>query len=333
MAFSPILVAAEIDCWRDYSKMEFRHLLAMNEDELSTVDPLVMNLLVAKEIDGLKTLDIARYQATVNGWVEDFRTRCLPYWETFFHEAPGDFRNDIRNFRLGMVCQYIDLELGISYRPDQRDITSIHYTEPSDLFLNGIIDTGFGTCGNMSALHVAFGWRMGWPVSLACVGTHFVCRYEDEEIAYNVETTNTGKGGWSCRTDEEFLADVAVPKSALRCGSDLRALSKRELLGIFVALRARHICDVGKATEDEGRMIESESDLLLSRYLFPRRQDTYKFQMAISAIRGETLFDEHETGHPVTFAEFLEGTYRGRQRPSAHCADTSSTQTVSTTSR
>ena len=42
MAFSPIPVAAEIDCWRDYSKMEFRHLLAMTENELSTVDPLVL---------------------------------------------------------------------------------------------------------------------------------------------------------------------------------------------------------------------------------------------------------------------------------------------------
>jgi hypothetical protein len=137
---------------------------------------------------------------------------------------------------------------------------------------------------------------------------------------------------WSCRTDEEFLADVAIPKSALRCGSDLRALSKRELLGIFVALRARHICDVGKATEDEGRMIESESDLLLSRYLFPRRQDTYKFQMAISAMRGETLFDEHETGHPVTFADFLEGMYRDRHGPTQENTNAFKTHTVSTTS-
>ncbi len=228
-----------------------------------------------------------------------------------------------------MVCQYIDLELGISYRPDQRDVTSIHYTDPSDLFLNGIIDTGLGTCGNMSALHVAFGGRMGWPVSLACVGTHFVCRYDDGEIAWNVETTDTGKGGWSCRTDEQYQTDVDIPISALRCGSDLRALSRRELLGVFVALRARHICDIGKSTQDEGKMLKSESDWLLSRYLFPLRQDTYRFQMAISAMRGETLFDTEETGHPVTFADFLEGTYRGRQSPQQQNTDASLTQTVS----
>ena len=307
--------AATIDWSRDYSRIELRHLLAMTENELAAVDPLAMNLVVAKGIECLADLEIAEYQATVNAWTEDFRTRCLPHWEQFFHEAPDDFRNDLRYFRLGMVCQYLDLEVGISYHPEQRHLKKILYTNPSDLFLNGVIDTKYGTCGNMSALHVAIGLRMGWPVSLACVNSHYVCRFDDGEIAYNVESTDTGRGGWSCRTDADFLADVHVPERAIPVGSDLRALSPREVLGIFVASRARHTQDIGKHNCDESKMLESESDWLLSRYLFPVQRKTYTNQLAISAMRGETLFGRTEIGHPVSFAIFLRQMFSSGGKP------------------
>ncbi|MEQ9411709.1 MAG: hypothetical protein RIK87_28600 [Fuerstiella sp.] len=302
------------DWTRDYSSLETRHLVAMTEPELASVDPLATNLIVAKDIPSLADLDVAHYQAILNSWTDDFRNRCLPYWEQFFHETPEDFENDIRYFRLGMVCQYLDLEVGISYHPEQRDATSILYTDPSDLFLNGVIDTKFGTCGNMAALHVAIGWRMGWPVSLACVNSHFVCRYDDGKVAYNVESTDTGRGGWSCRTDGQYRADIDIPEQAIRSGSDLRALSARELLGAFVGLRARHTQDVGKHNRDASQMLQSESDWLLSRYLFPNQRITYKNQLAISAMRGETLFKQTEIGHPVSFAAFLQQMY-SRPRP------------------
>lgn len=110
------------DWTRDYSNLETRHLVAMTEAELATVDPLAINLVVAKGIDSLADLDVAHYQAIVNSWANDFKNRCLPYWEQFYHEAPEDFRNDLRFFRLGMICQYLDLEVGISYHPDQKDV-------------------------------------------------------------------------------------------------------------------------------------------------------------------------------------------------------------------
>ena len=297
---------------RDYSNVETRHIIAMTESELSAIDPLAMNLIVAKGIDSLADLDIAHYQSIVNSWTNDFRNRCLPYWEQFFHEAPDDFGNDIRFFRLGMVCQYLDLEVGISYHPEQRELTSILYTNPSDLFLNGVIDSKFGTCGNMAALHVAIGWRMGWPVSLACVNSHFICRFDDGEVAYNVESTDTGRGGWSCRTDAQFRADIDVPEQAVRSGSDLRSLSAHELLGVFVGLRARHIQDVGKDRGDKSHVLKSETDWLLSRYLFPNQRSTYRNQMAISAMRGDILFAQTEIGHPVSLVSFLQQVYTRR---------------------
>lgn len=293
----------------DYVTITDRHLLAMTPEELDAVDPVAMNLLVAKGIDQLSDLDIAKYQQIVDRWTDDFRSRCLPYWEQFFHESPDDFRNDLRFFRLGMICQYIDLELGIAYQPEHRELVSVLYTNPSELFLNGLIDTKYGTCGNMAALHVAIGWRLDWPVSLACVNSHFICRYDDGDVVYNVESTDTGRGGWSCRTDEEFLRDVHIPPKAIRVGSDLRSLTSREMLGAFVALKARHQQDIGKAQRDEVVMLASEEDWLLSRFLFPKQRLTYKNQLAISAMRGEQLFSSAESGHPISFAQFLTDMY------------------------
>src|SRR5262249_50895476 len=86
--------------------------------------------------------------------------------------------------------------------------TKVRYTDPSDLFLNGVMETRRGTCGNMSMVHVALAWRLGWPVSLACVHSHHITRYDDGRVRYNIEATDTGRGGFVAPTDE--------PKAHLR---------------------------------------------------------------------------------------------------------------------
>lgn len=318
---SPVLVVDSIDWKRDYSAMNVGHLLAMTKSELAAVDPLAMNLIVAKEIPTLASLDIAEYQAIVNAWASDFRSRCLPYWEQFFREAPQDFQNDIRYFRLGMVCQYLDLEVGIAYNRDQRNVKSIQYGNPSDLFLNGILDTKEGTCGNMSALHVAMGWRLGWPVSLACVDSHYICRYDDGETVFNIESTDTGRGGWSAPDDDRLIEREHISARALACGSDLRALTARELLACFIGLRARHTQDLGKIQQNDSLRLLAEQDWLLTRYLFPTQRNFYKNQMGVSAMRGERCFDPDETGHPITFADFLLELYSRHPITAAEYAD------------
>src|SRR5262249_18466309 len=156
------------------------------------VDPLLMNLLIARGIPSLIGLDVAAYQRRADQWAADV-TRCLAADEPAFHRAPGDWKNDLAFFRLGVLCWYVDEGLGIRYREDQRDLTAVAYTDPTDLFLNGVMDTRRGTCANMPTLHVALGWRLGWPVSLACAGWHLLCRYDDGRRTHNIEATNTGR--------------------------------------------------------------------------------------------------------------------------------------------
>jgi hypothetical protein len=310
----PVNVSALIDWEQSYDDTSLADLLAMSDEQLAAVDPLAMNLVVAKGISSLAALDISRYQKVVNEWVHDFTKRCLPHWEPFFYESPSDFRNDIEFFRLGMACQYLDLEIGIKYNADQREVTSILYTNPADLFLNGVIDTRQGTCGNMAALYVAFGWRLGWPVSLACVNSHFLCRFDNGCVTHNIEATQSGYGGFSSLTDEVLIEKKKLSPIAITSGSDLRALRPREVLGQFIGLRARHARDVGMHEGNETKVLTSEPDWLLARQLCPASRHLYKNQLLVTTMRGDALFEPSEPGHPRTYAGCLEEIYMRRLR-------------------
>jgi hypothetical protein len=103
-----------------------------------------------------------------------------------------------------------------------------------------------GTCGNMAALHVALGWRLGWPLSLACAGSHYICRYDDGKKVFNIEATVYGDGGgFSSPPDEHYIQKHKLPKLALDCGSDLRSVTPLKMLALFLGLRARHLENIG----------------------------------------------------------------------------------------
>ena len=280
-------------------------LLALSDEELVAVDPVMLNLLVAKGIPALCGLGIGRYVRIADEWAGDLGAR-MPALEMEFRQAPHHWRNDIDYFRLGLVCWYVDIVLGIAYREDQRNASRILYTDPTDLFLNGVMDTRRGTCGNLAMLHVVLGRRIGLPVSLACIGSHFLCRFDDGKKTFNIEPTETGRGGFSSQTDEYVLAKHNVPAKALACGSDLRAVTPREMLGLLLGLRARHF-------ENTLRMAEAERDYLFARYLFPRNRQLYIAQNQVSVQWGAAFFEPGEKGHPIELASWLQEVIRVAQ--------------------
>lgn len=144
---SAVIVVKPVDWHQSYDDASLSDLLPLSDDDLTVVDPLAMNLIIAKGIPSLADLHIGRYQRILNDWVKDFTRRCLPRWEAFFHDAPHDFRNDIQFFRLGLICQY--LENSIQRRSATNEPYSLH--ESKRPVLNGVIDTHQGTCGNLAA--------------------------------------------------------------------------------------------------------------------------------------------------------------------------------------
>jgi hypothetical protein len=276
--------------------------LSLSNEELGKVDPVVLNLVVAKGIPALAELDIGHYVRIADDWANDLKAH-MPSLEVQFSQTPQYWKNDIDFFRLGLVCWYVDKILGIAYREDQRNATQIVYADPTDLFLNGVMDTGRGTCGNLSLLNVVLGRRIGLPVSLACVGSHFLCRFDNGIKTINIETTDTGRGGFASDPDECILNRFNLPLKAKECGSDLRAVTPREMLGLFLGLRARHL-------ENTNRLTESEPDYLLARYLFPQNRCMYIAQNHISVQCSMDLFEQHEKGHPMELACWLQDVVR-----------------------
>src|SRR5262249_16120111 len=120
------------------STLTVNSIATLSKTDLSRVDPLVMNLSMARELPALAALDIRLYQRMAARWAHEVKRR-LPAEEEQFSRSPGDWKNDLAFFRLGVLCWYVDEVLGIRYREDQKDLRWVAYTDPSDLFLNGVM--------------------------------------------------------------------------------------------------------------------------------------------------------------------------------------------------
>ncbi len=299
-------------------------LLSLDNRDLAKVDPLVMNLAVAKGIPALADLEIGHYATIADDWAAGV-AQMIDRYEPEFHKTPDDWQNDLRFFGLGVLCQYLDVNVGIAYNADQRENLPIPYVDPRDLFVNGLMDRLRGTCGTMAALHVALGWRLGWPVSIACIKSHNLCRFDDGEVTYNIEATVTGRGGFSSQSDDYYRTEYALSPRAIAVGCDLRALSPREMLGVFVQARARHFRDLGNTIAERGDAAEAdellvlaERDYLLARYLFPTSRNLYAHAMGVTVRRGTKLFSPDEEAHPLGLSAWLIrclGVVSGTSRP------------------
>lgn len=291
-------------------------LLALSDAELERVDVVELNLAVAREIPGLEDLDIPKYQRIVDTWAAAIRHE-MPAGEIAFHKTPEKWQNDIRFFRLGVMSGYLDQSLGIAYIDEQKQaqiearkqgrMAEVLYTNPSDLFLHGLIDTKRGTCGSMPALHVALGRRLGWPVSLSPVASHTVCRFDDGQVVYNIETTHTDQGGmFSAGTDEDYIKEFKIPRRAIAHGSDLHSMTARQMLGYFIMMRGRHYADTG-------RYDLADQDYALARSLLPNHRVLLMSSMDAAIRRSGRLFTPNEQGHPIGLAMWLNAQLQPHQ--------------------
>ena len=98
------------------------------------------------------------------------------------------------------------------------------------------------------------------------------------------------------------MKEYNLPRIAVACGSDLRAVSPREMLGVFVGFRARHM-------RDTGRWQEAQSDYLMARWLFPNSRRLYIDSMTLTVRYGDFLFDAGEVGSAQSLAEDIVAEY------------------------
>lgn len=123
-------------------------------------------------------------------------------------------------------------------------------------------------------------------------------RYDDGQSVYNLEATAAGSGGWGAFDDAYFIAMENLPRKALACGFDLRAVTPREMLGLFIGLRARYL-------ENTYCFDEAERDYLQARALFPSNRQLHFQQLQLSLQQGADYFEPGERSHPSETAAWL----------------------------
>jgi len=283
--------------------------LALPDDELEQADLVAMNIAVAKGINALKDLQVQHFVEVVDKWTTEFARRLPAAEEYFWQKGPQHWKNDIRFYRMGMLQSFLTGTIGLSYIPEQFGLLAFRYTNPSDLFLNGLIDTRQGTCASLPLLHVAMARRLGWPVSLALARNHQFSRFDDGEVVYNIESTHPDDAGaFASESDDTIIKRVKLHKLDIEQGGDMRKLTAREMISVFIANRARHYQDTRLADL-------CDVDCCLSRALFPHRRPTYVMAMMPYVDRGKVLFESNETGHPVSLYETLAARYAGFDMP------------------
>jgi hypothetical protein len=256
----------------------WEEMMRWGDNRLYRTDPAVLNLSVAKGIPALADMEIEPYCHFLDQAAANF-ARWLPQAEQEFFADPERWENDLVMFRLGMLCQFIHKALGVTYNEDQRDVKKIRYTNPGDLFLNGVIETRRGTCGNMADLFHCLAWRLRWPVYLAMSRWHSLCRYDDGERKINIETSNF-EGGFRTPPDEHYMREDGLLPFDIEHGSDLTDLTPRQTLGCYYGARGRYWYDQADATR-------AEADYARAARLFPQsRLWRQKWQYALSLKQG-----------------------------------------------
>lgn len=263
-------------------------LLALPDDELERVDLVELNLAVAQEIPGAGPFDLVKHQRVVDRWAEEIAEHLARVEPVFYRESDR-WNDDIHLFRLGQMAWYMHHRVRIQYIPELKNDKQPVYGDPKELLLHGLTDEKLGTCGNMATLYVAIGRRFGWPVSLACVDSHSVCRFDNGEVVHNVEATHPN-GALYMPSDTEYATMLDSP-TAIEQGSDLRSLSARETLALFIGLRARYFKDTGQSEL-------ADQSYALARALFPRYRAIYAAAMWEAVKTGDRLFDHREPAHP-----------------------------------
>jgi hypothetical protein len=128
----------------DLATLTIWKLLALDEPDLEQFDLVAANLTIARQIPALSELEIPRYVRIVEDWTRQFAQR-LPDMERVFQQTPARWKSDIRFFRIGMLQGFLGHEIGLRYFEEQKHVTAVSYTDPSNLFINGLIDKKEGT--------------------------------------------------------------------------------------------------------------------------------------------------------------------------------------------
>ncbi len=219
-------------------RMSMERILALSDGELQCIDPLIMNLAVARGLPEFASLDIDRYVRQLDAWAAEIKHDTERHYYRFA-EKPEEFKHSEIEYKISWLASDINAVFKIDY-----DLEDFDAARPDNRFLNGLIDRKVGTCVSMPLLYVALGWRLGYPIKLVSVPTHLFARWDDSVNRVNIEAT--GYGGEL--SDEAYESEFFVSQRCRDRGA-LESLTPRQMLAQMILARAHCWASRGNVRE------------------------------------------------------------------------------------
>lgn len=275
----------------------------MSDAELDALDPLVMNLVVARGIPELRNLDIASLAHIVDEWAGKIESG-LRSTENADRNTKL-YQHDRDLWRAGgMAVSVAGPSIGVKYTADVLDPG-----KPEQQFLHGVIDGKQGTCATMPVLYMAIGHRLGWPIKVVVSRDHMWARWDDGRSKggkrFNLEATSASsdghEGSFNSVDDAYYAKALETPPIAIESGSDMGSLTGRQTLGVFLQARAGYWAA-------HGQWDSVERDLLMAASCFPENRDIREFLFKAMARTNPRYFTDEEQAR---FAAFMGGPNAG----------------------
>jgi hypothetical protein len=145
--------------------------------------------------------------------------------QPLFDQHPERFDHSGAVFRMMVMVEALQLDLGVSYRTDLIEADDqAFFSSAEHLFIHGVIQGKGGTCSSLPPLYVAVGRRLGYPLKLVRAKRHLFARWDNVKGPhFNVECTSRGFLShsddyylrWPIRTTREEVTRYALLQSLL----------------------------------------------------------------------------------------------------------------------
>ncbi len=212
--------------------------LLQGKDE--TIDLALANWLVATDVPQFSGLTREAYLAQLDEMVGHVR-REMTRMEGVARSRGEN--PDAPRTRCAIFCNAV-LKLRFAYAEEfrQNHLTPAQrkalYGDANHVLLAGLLQTRRGTCVSMPLLYLVIGQRLGYPVHLVAIGSHYFIRWEEPDLRMNIETTSVDRV-WIAEDDDAYLEQEGMTRDQLQ-GSDLRNLTRHEVVGQLFFARSGH---------------------------------------------------------------------------------------------
>ena len=227
--------------------LTIERLLSMPEEELSTVDIALVNLLCAEGLDGSEDLDIDKCHATLDQWAECVRKDTEARLPAYLNN-PAKYDYSLNLFKVVTMILCLKNDIGVDYNLEimKREV----FPDSKDVFIHGCL-TGKkqGGCVSIPTLCVAIGRRLGYPLKLVCTREHVFFRWDDGKEVFNLEACCPG---YDSHPDDYYKNwPKKVDQQEIKVNKLLKSLTPSEELALFLETRGHCLFDTGRAAESQ----------------------------------------------------------------------------------